>query len=116
MKTDNKASGKPERRGGTRAGAGRPFPQDSRSLRDREIKERGDNWALKNAILRGELLNRSDVMAALEPLFSAIAQIINASALSKKDKDDLLSNIATYPIVVEQVAIKQSALVAALKK
>ena len=76
----------------------------------RKTKEEVDNIALKNSILRGELLDRKAVFSGLEGLFAAISQIINSSSLPKKDKDDLLENISSFPILIENVAEKQARL------
>jgi phage terminase Nu1 subunit (DNA packaging protein) len=73
----------------------------------RETKERADNLALKNAFLRGDLLDKAELTKRLEPAFLAIRQIITASPLPKEQRDDLLSSIATIPIVVAEVAVKQ---------
>ena len=73
----------------------------------REVKERADNLSLKNASLRGDLLDRQELAKALEPIFLAVKQLVAASALPKEVRDDLLSTIATYPLTVAHVAAKQ---------
>jgi hypothetical protein len=74
----------------------------------REIKERADNMALKNASLRGELLDRSELAKALEPIFLSIRQIISSdTSVPKERRDDLLNTIATFPLAVANVAVKQ---------
>jgi hypothetical protein len=73
----------------------------------REVREKADNLALKNASLRGELLDRMELAKALEPIFLAVRQIISASSLSKEMRDDLLNTIATFPLSVANVAVKQ---------
>jgi hypothetical protein len=79
---------------------------DSSRERIRETKERADNWRLKNDILRGELLPKSLLVPALENIFIIIVQLIQASSLSALEKKDLLANIASWPVVVQNVAAK----------
>jgi phage terminase Nu1 subunit (DNA packaging protein) len=75
----------------------------------RLTREQADKLALENAQTRGELLNRVEITSALEGVFSIVAQIIQASALSKTDQDDILNNIATYPVtVIENATTKKS--------
>jgi hypothetical protein len=74
----------------------------------REVREKADNLALRNASLRGELLDRAELAKALEPIFLAVRQIISSdSSISKEVRDDLLNTIATFPLAVANVAIKQ---------
>lgn len=73
----------------------------------REIKERADNMALKNASFRGEMLDRGELTRALEGIFLAVNQILSAASLPKELRDDLLSTIATWPVAVANVAVKQ---------
>lgn len=82
---------------------------DSSRERIRETKERADNWALKNGILRGELLPRSLLEPALQQIFLVIGQLIQASSLNTLEKKDLLNNISSWPIAVQNVASKSKA-------
>lgn len=79
---------------------------DSSRERIRETKERADNWRLKNDILRGELLPKSLLTPALEQVFIVVSQLIQASNLTALEKRDLLNNISTWPIAVQNVASK----------
>jgi hypothetical protein len=74
----------------------------------RETKEKADNWALKNAQLRGELLDRNSILRGMEHIIAATARLIDASSLSKTEKTDLRNTLATWPVVVRGVAERQS--------
>src|SRR5438876_3203883 len=50
----------------------------------RELRERADNLALKNASLRGEMLDRAELIKALEGIFLAVNQLIAAASLPKE--------------------------------
>jgi hypothetical protein len=62
---------------------------------------------LKNAFLEGNQLDRSELTSALEQIFVAITQIVMSSDLSPKEKKDILDNISSYPVIVENTAQKQ---------
>jgi hypothetical protein len=79
---------------------------DSSRERIRETKERADNWRLKNDILRGELLPKNLLTPALENIFIIITQLIQASNLTALEKKDLLDNISSWPVAVQNVASK----------
>jgi hypothetical protein len=80
---------------------------NSKRLRDEEVFERTKNMRLKNAFLEGNQLDRSELTSALEQIFVAITQIVMSSDLSPKEKMDILDNISSYPVVVENTAQKQ---------
>jgi phage terminase Nu1 subunit (DNA packaging protein) len=81
---------------------------DIHGERLRETKEKADNWALKNAVMRGELLDRSSILRGMEHIITSTARLIDASSLSKTEKTDLRNTIATWPVVVRGVAERQS--------
>jgi hypothetical protein len=80
---------------------------NSKRLRDEEVFERTKNMRLKNAFLEGNQLDRSELTSALEQIFVAITQIVMSSDLSPKEKKDILDNISSYPVIVENTAQKQ---------
>ena len=69
-----------------------------------QIKEETQHTGLKNQILRSEYLNR----AALEDVFGrcaiSIKQIIENSALTRSEKDDLLHSLAAVREGISSVA------------
>jgi hypothetical protein len=62
---------------------------------------------LKRDQLKGKLIDRSELLKTLEIIFSSIRQIVEASDLSRRDKEDILTNIATYPVAVKHAAEKE---------
>jgi hypothetical protein len=71
---------------------------DSKTLRDREVRERGDNWALRNAELRRELLPATEVLRCLEGTFTVIRQEILGSQLPVDTQNSILSHLAECEI------------------
>ena len=63
---------------------------------------------LTNASKRAELLDRIAVTGALENIFIAMRNIIEGSALAESEKRDLFSNMATWPVLLANVAEQQS--------
>jgi hypothetical protein len=76
--------------------------------RVRETREKADNWALKNGILRGELLPRAMLTTAMQAIFIIVNQLVTASSMTTPEKRDLLNTIATWPVAVKNVAAKAS--------
>jgi hypothetical protein len=74
----------------------------------REMKGRADNWELRNGALRGELLNRESLSKALGAIFSALTQIILSAPVPRSVKDDLLTNISSWPVAIRSVSARQS--------
>jgi hypothetical protein len=57
--------------------------------------------------MKAELLNRGEDAAALETTMIAVRDIVQGSNSSEQEKRDLLDNIATRPVVVENIAIQR---------
>ena len=74
----------------------------------REIKERADYLALKNAALRGELLEREAITKAGEEMLIAAKSLVETSSMSRNEKQDFLENLASWPVVVKDVAKRQT--------
>jgi hypothetical protein len=67
----------------------------SKALRDREIKERGDNWALKNDALRKEYLPAKEVFRVLEAVFGAMkSDILGTAELPEHLARSLLTRLS----------------------
>ena len=73
----------------------------------REIKERADYLALKNAALRGELLEREAITKAGEAFVVSIRSLIETSSMPKEEKNSLLETLATWPITVNDAVKRQ---------
>jgi hypothetical protein len=56
--------------------------------------------------MKAELLDRSEVTAALEITMIAVGIIVKGSNLGEQDERDLLNNITALPEVVENIAIQ----------
>jgi len=74
----------------------------------REIKERADYLALKNAALRGELLERDAILRAGEAFVISVRSLIETSSMTKEEKNSLLETLSTWPITVSDAAKKQA--------
>jgi hypothetical protein len=83
-------------------------PKSLTSERLREIKERADYLALKNAALRSELLEREAVEKAGEAFIISVRALIETSSMSKEEKASVLGTLATWPITVKNAAKKQA--------
>jgi hypothetical protein len=73
-------------------------------------RETADRIALENQITRAEVLDRSELMRSLTLIADAMVSRIAASELSKDAQSDLLRELSSIPIVLEDTARKQSRL------
>lgn len=71
----------------------------------REITHR---YALENAITRAEVLNRAELTKAFSALADALVTVINLSELGRREKEDFLKNLSSWPVLLEDVAAAQS--------
>lgn len=69
------------------------FLSDRDNQKLREITERADGIALKNAKSRGELMATEIVYQAHEPIFSAMREVIRGSNLSTEDKNKIFAQL-----------------------
>jgi hypothetical protein len=76
----------------------------------RTQKELADRYGLENAITRAEVLNRAEVERIFATIADAIKTRIMSSGLSRHEKEDILKDIASFPIVLKEVAHAQSRL------
>ena len=72
----------------------------------RKTTEEADSVALKNAILRGEFLNRLDLENIFERVAERIKEVIKRSALSAEDKDDLFRAISGIKVGIGDLAAR----------
>ncbi|HEX4202520.1 MAG TPA: hypothetical protein VHY59_13460 [Chthoniobacterales bacterium] len=84
------------------------FGGDLHTQRVREVSQRADALSLKNAILRGEVLDRGDLESVMGQVALGIRRIIESSPLPKEDRNDILRTIAQIPIVISDRAARQS--------
>jgi hypothetical protein len=67
-------------------------------------------YELENLITEGRVLDKDALMAGLSQVADAIVSRILASELSREAKEDVLRDLASVPVVLEDVASKQSRL------
>jgi hypothetical protein len=65
---------------------------------------------LENQITRAEVLNRSELLRAFAQVADAMVSRIMVSELSREAKEDLLTELSSIPIAVDNVARRQSKL------
>jgi hypothetical protein len=80
---------------------------DLSAERLREVRERADNLMLKNAVLRGELLERIEMTKAGEAFMISVKALIETWPVPRKEKDAFLGTLASWPVVVRGVAERQ---------
>jgi hypothetical protein len=78
------------------------------AARIREVTSHAELFEMRIQKLRGELLDRKLIEADLAHIFSSIRGIVVASKLDLRDKTDILNNLASIPVILENVAQKQN--------
>jgi hypothetical protein len=76
----------------------------------RTQRQIADRYTLDNQITRGEMLNRSELMRGLSAIADAMTARIMASELSREVKQDLLKELSSVPITLQEVADRQTKL------
>jgi hypothetical protein len=71
-------------------------------------RETADRIAMENAVTRGEMLSRPELMKGFAALADAMVFRITSSELSREAKEDLLKDLASIPAVIADTAKKQS--------
>jgi hypothetical protein len=83
------------------------FQSEYEKARILEISTRAQFYRLKVEKLSGELLDRRIVIAEFTAIFAAIREIILASSMTTREKNDCLRNLTEIPLVLANVAAKQ---------
>jgi hypothetical protein len=76
----------------------------------RTQRARAQQLELQNAITKGEVVNRAELMKAFAQIADAIVSRIMASELSRTAKEDILRDISSWPVVLKDVAQRQTRL------
>jgi len=84
------------------------FQSEYEKTRITEIGARAALYRLKFQKLNGQVLDWKLLVGELTAIFSSIREIILASSMTKREKDDCLRNLAEIPVVLENVAAKQN--------
>jgi hypothetical protein len=73
-------------------------------------RERKKKLALENAILSATVVNRPALMQGLSRIADAMVSRITASSLSRDEQNDLLRELASIPVTLDEVASAQTKL------
>lgn len=84
------------------------FQSEYEKSRVSEITTRAALYKRKLQKLDGELLDRKVLSAELSAMFTSIREIILGSKLTQREKEDCLSNLGEIPVMLDNVAAKQS--------
>jgi hypothetical protein len=89
---------------------------DFNRQRIKSQKELTEKYRLENMITRAEYLKRLDVARGLAMIADAVVSRIMAAEIPRSVKEDVLKNIASLPLILEEVAHAQSRLAVAKGK
>jgi hypothetical protein len=74
----------------------------------RQITER---ITLENQITRAEVLNRAELMKVMAAIADAfVSRVMSVQGLSRQEKEDLLKDLASWLLALEEVAHRQTRL------
>jgi len=73
-------------------------------------KHLAQKYALENQITRAEVLKRTELAKGLALIVDAFTSRIMAADMDRKVKEDILKDLASWPLVLEEVAHGQSRL------
>jgi hypothetical protein len=74
-------------------------------------KQLAEKYRLENAITRGQLLDKVELRKAFTELADAILNSVMLSTeLSREAREDIAKNLASWPLILEDVARGQSQL------
>jgi hypothetical protein len=84
---------------------------DLRAEKLRKERELTKKYALENAIVEAEVLNRAALTKGLEMVADAItSRVMAVPELSRIAKEDLLTELSSIPLVLDEVAHRQTRL------
>ena len=86
---------------------GAAYGGDLHSQRVREVAERADAWALKNAVMRGEYINRLELEQMFAGIAASIKTVIRSSTLTREEQDDVLRSMSGIKVRVAGIAAAQ---------
>jgi len=70
-----------------------------------------DRITLENQITRAEVLNRAELMKVMAAIADAfVSRVMSVQGLSRQEKEDLLKDLASWPLALEEVAHAQTRL------
>jgi hypothetical protein len=83
------------------------FQADYESARVDEIGSRAAFYKLKIKRLNGEVIDRKLLIIELSAQYTAIREIILGSKMTQREKEDLLRQLASIPIVLTSTSVDQ---------
>jgi phage terminase Nu1 subunit (DNA packaging protein) len=76
--------------------------------RARLVREQADQASLKNGILRGEFLPKAELSRTFAEIADSIQQVVRNSRLNRQEQDDLLLQLSSVPVAIENTARAQT--------
>jgi hypothetical protein len=70
-------------------------------------KQLAEKYRLENAVLKGQLLDRSELERVFSELASAIVGIIQTSGLPRESQEEIQRNLAGIPLIIQDQARRQ---------
>jgi len=67
-------------------------------------------YQLENEIMEATVVNRAELMKGLAAVADAMTSRIMSANVDRSVKEDLLNDLATVPLILKEVADKQSKL------
>jgi hypothetical protein len=89
---------------------------DFNRQRTKTEKAREEKLRLENQITRSEYLKRSEIARGLATIVDAVVSRVMAADIDRSVKEDILKNIVSLPLILEEVAHAQSRLAIAKSK
>jgi hypothetical protein len=84
---------------------------DLRAERLRKERELTKKYALANAITEGSVLDRAELSSVFAAIADAVStRIMSASEIPRHVREDVLREIATWPLALEEVSARQTKL------
>src|SRR6516162_9068155 len=69
-----------------------------------------ERYKLDNEITRGQVIRKDELMKGLSRIADSIVSRITASTLSRNEQDDILKELASLPLVLEEAIRAQTQL------
>jgi hypothetical protein len=76
----------------------------------RKERELVRKYRIENETAEGNLLNRASIMQGFAALADTLVSAVKTSNLDRQSQDNFLRNLATWPVIVDNVAKRQTRL------
>jgi len=83
---------------------------DLKAERLRKERQLTKKYQLENEIMEATVVNRAELMKGLAAVADAMTSRIMSANVDRSVKEDLLNDLATVPLILKEVADKQSKL------